>query len=120
MAGTSKWWRRAGRLAFALVLSLMTFGPSLDGLVCHQEGGLSALAAEPSVTAAPTSDDLAGHAPDGGGACVHGHCHHAAPYVAPPLMITAEPVVGLARHESPQTAVPTSNPKFGLKRPPRG
>ena len=47
MTGLSTWWRRAGGLLAALVLTVLTFGPSLDTYICRDEGGtLSALELE--------------------------------------------------------------------------
>lgn len=121
MGQGSSWWRKLGTALAALVLTLLTFGPSLDGLICKDEGaGLSAAASEaPTVTA--SHQDLSGQKNDPAGPCMHGHCHHGSQYVAavPQLDVTPEPPVGEV-HPLSSDRVPTSDPKFGLKRPPRG
>ena len=43
MARTSPWWRKVGMALAVLVLTVLTFGPSLDGLLCRDEGGIGAL-----------------------------------------------------------------------------
>lgn len=114
------WWRKLGAVFAALVLSVLTFGPSLDGILCHDEGGLSAAAAElPSLKASPDAD-LTGHKADGLAPCIHGHCHHGAAYV-PVLPIASETPHELRIHAQrlPRQRVATSDPKFGLMRPPR-
>jgi len=52
MARTSPWWRKVGMALAALVLTVLTFGPSLDGLLCRDEGSVSAVAAELPVAVA--------------------------------------------------------------------
>jgi hypothetical protein len=104
----------------ALVLTVLTFGPGLDGLLCKDEGSLSAAAAEQPLAAA-VADLPHPEAPgDGVGICVHGHCHHAAPYVpiSPDAAESPEDLTS-ATHPLLRRRVDTSDPKFGLIRPPR-
>jgi len=118
MAGRSTWWRRLGATLAALALVVLTFGPSLDSLLCHDEAGLQAAAAEQTVASNPDAE--AEHpAADGSGLCVHGHCHHAAPFLPADAVRSAEPASHLARHTWARATLPSSAPKFGLKRPPR-
>lgn len=109
----------------ALVLTLLTFGPALDGLLCRDEDSLSATLA----MLTPTADagaDLVSH-PDGGapspedkGVCLHGHCHHPTPYVAAVGVAAERPVrLAAADHALATGRPPTSEPTYGLKRPPR-
>ncbi|MCR5880080.1 hypothetical protein [Phenylobacterium sp. J367] len=104
----------------ALVLTVLTLGPGLDGLLCRDEGSLSAVAAE-----MPIADAAADHLDprpldERPGICVHGHCHHSAPYVpaTPPASELSAPLLAVA-HPFVRDRVPTSDPKFGLIRPPR-
>ena len=102
-----------------MVLTVLTFGPSLDSYICRDEGGLSVAAAEHSVLAVQSVE----HAPDdhGGtvGECVHGHCHHGAAFVPVVAMATDAPRDLSAKHELFPVRVPTSEARFGLMRPPR-
>ena len=120
MEWTSPWWRKVGMVLAALVLTVLTLGPGLDGRICRDEGSLSAVAAELPVAAAPADD--AGPPPldEGRGICIHGHCHHSAPYV-PATLAAGElsaPLLAVA-HPFVRNRVPISDPKFGLIRPPR-
>lgn len=120
MAWTSTWWRRLGTALAALVLTVLTFGPSLDRLLCHDESSLTAAAAELQPGAVPA--DLRGtdHADDGLAPCVHGHCHHGSPYVpAAPESAAAPQDVVAPQPPLMRVRVPTSDPKYGLIRPPR-
>lgn len=103
----------------ALVLTVLTFGPGLDSLICHDEGSPSVAAAEMPVGDAASDEKPVGHTDDGGGVCIHGHCHHPAPYVPATQMAAQAPSVADGQHEWLRVAVPTSNLQFGLKRPPR-
>jgi hypothetical protein len=121
MARTSPWWRRVGMALAALVLTVLTFGPGVDGLLCRDEGSISAVAAELPAASAATGDD--GHGAlfdEGPGICVHGHCHHSAPHVPaiPTAHALSAPLTAVA-HPLVRDRVPTTDPKFGLIRPPR-
>lgn len=118
MARTPSWWRRLGAALAALVVAVLAFGPSLDSLVCGDEAGLAAAAAEHSPAAAPDYGQ-AGHSDDDLGVCVHGHCHHAGSYAPAATVAVAEPAPLRARHGLQRARVATSDPKFGLLRPPR-
>jgi hypothetical protein len=104
----------------ALVLTVLTLGPGLDGLLCKDEGSLSAAAADMPAAQVSSADGHSEPADEGAGVCVHGHCHHAAPYVptSPEAAETPQDLLGVA-HPPPRDRVPTSDPKFGLMRPPR-
>ena len=119
MARTSPWWRKVGMALAALVLTVLTLGPSLDGLLCRDEGSVSAVAAELPVAVASDHGET-GPADEGPGVCLHGHCHHAAPYVPAALAASdVDPNLAAVAHPLPRARVPTSDPKFGLIRPPR-
>jgi hypothetical protein len=104
----------------ALVLTVLTLGPGLDNLLCRDEGGLSAMAAEAPAPAVSPDDGHSELTDEGVGVCVHGHCHHAAPYVpaSPAAAENPQDLLSIA-HPPPRDRVPTSDPKFGLMRPPR-
>lgn len=120
MARTSPWWRKVGMALAALVLTVLTLGPSLDGLLCRDEGSLGAVAAEMPVAALAADHTDPRPLDEGPGICVHGHCHHSAPYVpaTPPGGELSAPLLAVA-HPFVRDRVPTSDPKFGLIRPPR-
>ena len=109
----------------ALVLTLLTFAPGLDGVLCRDEDSLSAAVAT-LTSAAADGGDLASHdergapSPQDKGVCLHGHCHHSTPYVGA-LEVAAERPVRLAAadHVLEPGRRPTPEPTFGLKRPPR-
>lgn len=108
-----------------LVLTLLTFAPALDGLLCRDEDSLSAVVA----TLTPAADAgaaLASHqdrgapTPDDKGVCLHGHCHHPTPYVGAADLSAERPVrLAAADHVLEPGTSPPSEPTFGLKRPPR-
>jgi hypothetical protein len=103
----------------ALVLTALTLGPGLDGLLCRDEGGLSAVAAA-SPTAEAADSGHSGGADEGADICVHGHCHHSAPYV--PAALAAVETPGHLTddaHLLARARIPTSDPKFSVMRPPR-
>lgn len=125
MGQASSWWRKVGMTFAAFVLTLLTFAPALDGMLCRDEDSLSAVVA----TLTPAADvgaDLASHhdrgppTPDDRGVCLHGHCHHPTPYVGAVVASAERPIRLAAADHLPEPArPPTSEPTFGLKRPPR-
>lgn len=121
MARNSPWWRKIGTALAALVLTVLTFGPSLDDLVCRNEGGLAATAVQTAQVTVAAEHHDAGPGIDGfGDVCLHGHCHHAATYVSTLPAATETPDYVLAvTHRPVRSRVPTSDPQFGLLRPPR-
>jgi hypothetical protein len=98
---------------------VLTFGPSLDSFICHDEIRAPAAAAGAIVTVQPASTDSAGHLQDGLDACIHGHCHHGAAYVPVQLPTADGPAVRPSRQSWARVQVATSNPQFELMRPPR-
>lgn len=119
MTGLSTWWRKAGGLLAALVLTVLTFGPSLDTYICRDEGGMTAAAAEQTAAAVQDQADPVGGHEKALGACVHGHCHHGAAYTPVDVQPSQDLPVLTGKHELPRVSVRSSDPKFGLKRPPR-
>ena len=118
MTGLFTWWRKAGGVLCALLLTLMAFGPGLDSLLCHNES-------EPAV-AAPAAFSIAvavdGHQDRAGapcGVCAHGHCHHVVAHVPTAATSVAEPLALRTQRAIDGGSVRTSNPEYGLKRPPR-
>lgn len=103
----------------ALVLTVLAVGPGLDRLICRDEAGMSAAAAEWIVTDEVEANDTK-HVSNEGGACLHGHCHHSAPFaVAIPVAADAPMVQASSVHRLARDRVGTSDPKFGVERPPR-
>lgn len=118
MPHSSSWWRRLGAALSALVLAVLVLGPSLDAIICHDDLSMSAAAAEALTERAAPHQDRSDHGGDGL-ACVHGHCHHGSAY-APVAFAAVEGREALrAEHKLFRVRVEISDPKFGLKRPPR-
>lgn len=122
MASFSTWTRAVRWLAVALLVAVLSLGPSVDALVCGNDGSLSAAAAEaPTVAgqsfAAPEDQHQGSDIAD---VCIHGHCHHYAPFV--PLNGDGDFLAkGIrSQHDLERGDIRTSDPHFGLKRPPRG
>jgi len=104
----------------ALVVAVLAFGPGLERMVCGDESGLAADAAELSDAAATPDHSTTGHHDDDLGACVHGHCHHVAAHAPAVTIAAAEPAFTRDRQGVRRGRVATTDPKFGLLRPPRG
>jgi hypothetical protein len=106
-----------------IVMIAMAAGPSLDSLICRDDSGFAAAAAEsPHELAASDPQKHGGPEglADGVAPCVHGHCHHVAPFM--PLIPEAAgaPADFAVKTQRPdRQRVATSDPKFGLMRPPR-
>jgi hypothetical protein len=119
MAESTPVWRKIGAVLAALVLTVLTFGPSLDTFLCGDEGAHAAPVAEMTVSKATAHQNGALDA-DGLGPCVHGHCHHATAYVPVMPEAAAAPDYIVSALDRPgRSRVPTSDPQFGLMRPPR-
>jgi hypothetical protein len=109
-------WRRWRGVFAAVLLLLFTVAPSLDGIVCGDDG---AVAAESHVLHGDhdATDDAAED--DAHGACHHGHCHHGSGF-APPQGVTAPSIYGeRARSRMEEAAGAVLDRQFGLMRPPR-
>jgi len=120
MVQSPKWWRKLGAVLAVLVLSMLSFGPTLDGLMCHDEGGASVGSAT-AHTATVAADHSDVSTSDGAlSVCAHGHCHHSTSYI--PALATF-PSEGRIRpsdsHRLLRERVRISDPKYGLERPPR-
>ena len=120
MTGRSTGWRLLGRLLAALVLTVLTLGPSLDRIICRDDARLSAAAAAAEPVAVENAREVQDSHDDDLGTCIHGHCHHAAPYVPADNIAPVGPVAATERHEYAPESIRTSDLQFGLKRPPRG
>lgn len=109
----------------ALVLGLLTLAPGLDGLLCREDDGLLAVAAERQAGAVTLAAVTADHrdaaaAAEGLGVCLYGHCHHTTPCVGEgPAAVEAPVRLAVVDHLLPQAVAPASEPTFGLMRPPR-
>ena len=117
MVGLADIWRRlAGTLA-ALLVSVLVLAPALDRAVCGPSE--SPAVATAHVAEAPGLADADHDHDDAAGACIHGHCHHAAydlPTLAP---ATGEGLWTTARLGAPPVAELATATHFGLMRPPR-
>jgi hypothetical protein len=108
-----------GGVLAALVLTVFTFGPSVDGLICQNEDWpVAAATAGTLATAQPANPD-AGHSDDSLDGCIHGHCHHGAAYVPVELPMAETPAMRPSRQSWARVQVATSDPQFDLMRPPR-
>lgn len=120
MAGASTWARSLRGMIAALLLAVLTLGPSVDALICGDEAGAAAAAAEvQTVIVQATPDTPDDHGSGMSDVCIHGHCHHYAPFV--PILGAGEQatIEPSAQHDWWQTTIRKSDPHFGLKRPPR-
>lgn len=120
MVGRSLWWRKVGLLLATLVLTLFVMGPTLDSAFCRDEDSLRSITAAASQSKTvfvraetpPNADAL--------GVCFFGPCHHVTPYVpaAPAAVASLHYAAQVARFPM-RDRVATSDPHFGLLRPPR-
>lgn len=121
MANPLAWSGAVRWLVAALLVAVLSLGPSVDALVCGDDLGMNAAAAETTILAGQsvnTPADDHGSAP--ADVCIHGHCHHFAPFVPiddPTVMASDLPS---ANHVLGRSVVRKTDPQFGLKRPPRG
>lgn len=109
--------REAGAALTALLLAVLAFGPGMDSLICRDEAVAAFAQSATLDLPSPGADD---HAHDTGDVCVHGHCHHGGGSMPALAAVTQMPGPwGAARQTRSRARVPTTNPKFGLMRPPR-
>ena len=121
MSGLITPWRSFGAVLAALLIAVLALAPSLDKLVCRDEAPLAV--AEASLDgnailekAGQTQDDHGGSDAD---ICIHGHCHHGAPYLSAPIGSLAVLDALPDHHELSRDRVSASDRQFGLDRPPR-
>lgn len=119
MSGVTQWWRKTGGLFAALLVAALVFTPVLDAFICQGEAQAGAASQIIAATEAASHDQGGAHDTDSDGHCLHGHCHHAAPYVPSVTEAGAVLRVAAASHVPTQDLVSTSSLQFGLKRPPR-
>lgn len=121
MSGMIASWRSFGAVIAALLIAVLALAPSLDKLICRDDAPLSVAEASLSgkadlVKAGQTQDNHSGSDAE---ICIHGHCHHGAPYLSAPIgdlaMLDAVP----DHHELSRGRVSASDRQFGLDRPPR-
>ena len=112
--------RLAGALV-ALTLAMFVVAPSLDALICGDEGAVASAASTSSADQLAKFDDGGvGHADSvPHQPCVHGHCHHGFQYV--PVAVAEAPVseAGTARHVWPTPVRLATLAPSSLERPPR-
>ncbi len=120
MSGLFASWRGFGAVFAALLIAVLALAPSLDKLICRDEAPVAV--AEVSLDGKASHLDAAGQDQDGHAdpdICIHGHCHHGAPYLSAPIgelaMLDALP----DHHELTLGRVSASDRQFGLDRPPR-
>lgn len=119
MAGASSWARSLRGLVAALLLAVLTLGPTVDSLVCGGDVSFAAAASEAQIVNVQASQLPDDHGSGMADVCMHGHCHHYAPFF--PAQGVGEHSVNEspAAHDSLRATIRTSDPHFGLKRPPR-
>lgn len=108
-------WRKLRAIFAALLLAVLAFGPSLDQLICKDDAGLSAAAAESVPHDRQDSDAHAGDP----GACLHGHCHHGASGTPRISDGPQPPLAERAAHDLRREPDPPGGPRPDLLRPPR-
>ena len=121
MLGSAGWTGAVRWLVAALFVAVLSLSPTIDSLLCGNDLSVGSAAAAESIVLGDQAitfpqDDHGTAATD---VCVHGHCHHFAPFV--PAQNVAD--VGLALHRIKQDverdSVRKTDLHFGLKRPPR-
>lgn len=114
-------WRKVGGLLVAALLAVLVLSPSVDALICKDDGTVAVQAPTGHVTlaAADDADEVSGHPLGTAGTCQHGHCHHGASYTAAdPADLLAVPATRVG-HALISTRLPPSSAPPGLDRPPR-
>lgn len=121
MASPSAWSGALRWLAAALLVAVLSLGPSVDSLICGNDLSSGAAAAEITTSAGQTvTAPLDDHGSAPADVCIHGHCHHFAPFVPIEGVGGVGADLPSAKHVLGRTAVRKTDPHFGLKRPPRG
>ena len=118
MARLRSWGRRLGGLLAVCLLATLLVGPTLDALVCKDDGQASASAAAGALVIADEHADGAGSDLDQG-ACPHGHCHHGLAFALASTETQATPSPGQARLSPLQVTQLASRSPQGIERPPR-
>jgi hypothetical protein len=113
-------WRRLAGAFVAFTLAAFVFGPTLDALICHDDGAVSAAGFESGDRLAASDDGGGDHtAPQPHQPCPHGHCHHGGQSA---LTTLADAAIIDAKAERQAAAAPerlaTRTPP-SLERPPR-
>jgi hypothetical protein len=110
-----------GAALSALILAMLVLGPTVDSFICQGEAGVTPASTENvgDVAIQHSNDHGSGKVLDGLDVCIHGHCHHGAPYVPTNPVVARGPIAELTQHALHRVQVATSDPHFGLIRPPR-
>jgi hypothetical protein len=113
-------WRRLAGAFVAFTLAVFVCGPTLDALICHDDGAIAAVGLGSGGQLAASDESGGDHsAPQPHQPCPHGHCHHGGQSV---LMTLADTAIIDAKAELP---APSASPALatrmpsGLERPPR-
>lgn len=121
MTSPSAWSGALRWLAAALLVAVLSLGPSVDSLICGNDLGSGAVAAEvPTQADQAVTAPLDDHSSAPADVCIHGHCHHFAPFVPIEGVSGVGADLPSAKHVLGRSAVRKTDPHFGLKRPPRG
>ncbi len=119
MMALKTWFKQVGGALIACLLLAFVAGPIIDTAVCANDGD-RATAQSHELVVQTTSADHQDKDHDGGSdMCIHGHCHHASPFVGAEVAYTnlRNP---LARHTAPQSrGLPPSSAQDRLEEPPR-
>lgn len=121
MVNMGTWGRWLTQAMVACALALFVLAPSLDGLFCREGDIAQAQSTQGAHVVALSAAHDHGKAPArSAGICFFGHCHHPSPFPAgSPAGPEQLAGIGEAQHTVANAALPKSDPKFGLKRPPR-
>jgi len=113
-------WRRLAGAFVAFTLAMFVFGPTLDALICHDDGAVAAAGFGSGDQLAASDDGGGDHsAPQPHQPCPHGHCHHGGQSV--PMALAAAAVIHAKAERSapPASLALATRMPSGLERPPR-
>lgn len=121
MLGSAGWTGAVRWLVAAMFVAVLSLSPTIDSLLCGNDLSVGSAAAAESIVLGDQAitfpqDDHGTAATD---VCVHGHCHHFAPFVPAQDVATVGLHLQRFRQDLDRDAVPKSDLHFGLKRPPR-
>lgn len=121
MAGSAGWTGAVRWLVAAMFVAVLSLSPTVDALICGDDLSVGSAAAAEAIALGDQAitgphDDRETAATD---VCVHGHCHHFAPFVPAQDVADVGLALQLIKQDVGRDAVPKSDLHFGLKRPPR-
>lgn len=121
MIGFGTWTRKLGGLVAVWLMALMFVGPTLDTVVCVDDGQPAAVSSDliKADTTASADHGKSDRDQTVAAVCVHGHCHHGVNLgLTVPIARTA-PVPMVVSHGLAGSSVYASLFPSGLERPPR-